>query len=587
MSGSMPPPTDAILDMAQARLAGFGLRLPIYLCLAGLAFALDGAVCVVSALGLALLIEAGELRIARHILALPTAARAMALWPGLRRANLAAAIAAAATFATCWYFAAPEHHVYFYGLLCAAAMCTLLFNHQVLTLLLTRQAIYSGTACAMALSDIATKPHVTPSQTALELAPVAIFTFLMVTLSIMTARRYAERQRTLEALKTARDSAERADRLKAHFIATVSHELRTPLCAVLGMAESLLKQPQSPENRRQIGHIVEGGRIMKTLLDDLLDLTQLESGRLALHRRPTDPVAMLDAAVDLQIPAATRKGLALRTEVAPDRPPRLMLDPDRLGQCLGNLLANAIKFTEAGEVSVRLACCEGRVCGEDERHRLSISVCDTGIGIPKNRIEQLFEPFSQADAAVRTRFGGSGLGLSITRSLVERMGGTIAVDSAVGRGSTFQLVIPAVAALGKPVTKAPAAPMAGKRVLIVDDIETNRLVLRLFLEPLGFTIDEVASGEEALAHLAERPTDIVLLDLNMPGLSGQEVALAVRAGRAGPRDVPILALTAVPGTGPCPDAFDGIVGKPVDPARLAKAIHGLIGLRDPAPARSA
>ena len=352
-------------------------------------------------------------------------------------------------------------------------------------------------------------------------------------LLVMQRRRERALARIMQQLDVARLQADTASRSKSMFLANMSHEIRTPLNGVLGFAQVGHRDPAMPEAARQrFSRILQSGKLLQTLLDDVLDVSRIEAGKLRLEPLPTDVRAIAGQVVDLLHDAAVAKGLALALQVAPTVPASVALDPLRLQQVLLNLASNAVKFTDSGRVDVRV-----RVDGR----RLVFEIADTGMGMSADETARIFEAFEQADASVTRRHGGSGLGLTITRNLVEMMGGTIAVESRPGAGSTFAVRLPltpaeppATAAEPAPeVVNAQAAPPAepgaldGLRVLVVEDNPINRLVIDSLLKMEGARPELAIDGHEAIARVAATSGaawDIALLDVEMPGIDGYETA---------------------------------------------------------------
>ena len=336
-----------------------------------------------------------------------------------------------------------------------------------------------------------------------------------------------ERKRIEDALREAKEAAEAAAESKAQFLANMSHEIRTPMHGVLGALEMLRDTPLSPPQQRYLDTANSSADILLTLIDEVLDFSRLEAGKLRietldfeLRRAVEDVTAMLGQ-------RAHAKRLELACFIAPDVPDRLLGDPIRLRQILTNLVGNAIKFTEHGEVVVSATV--ERV--DTARVVLRFEVRDTGIGIPTDKQPLLFQPFVQADGSTSRRFGGTGLGLSIARRLAELMDGEIGLDSEPGVGSRFWVRLP-FAVAGRVAAGAPP-DFAGVRMLIVDDNATNRIILHRYLTAWGVQPGSAGSGEEALAKLedaaaAGRPYRLVLLDLNMQGMDGLTLAKRVR-----------------------------------------------------------
>ena len=344
---------------------------------------------------------------------------------------------------------------------------------------------------------------------------------------LLVAQRRRERALAgvLRQLDAARVQADAANRSKSMFLANMSHEIRTPLNGVLGFAQVGSLDPGTPEPARQrFGRILQSGKLLQKLLDDVLDVSRIEAGKLPLEPLPSDVRAIARQALDVLQDAATAKGLALRLDVAPDVPAAAVLDPLRLQQVLLNLAANAVKFTDAGHVALGVRVGAGQ---------LEFEVSDTGCGMSAGESARIFEAFEQADASVTRRHGGSGLGLTITRNLVGLMGGTIALASRPGAGSTFTVRLPLVradAADGPEPDVEPPVParaLEGLRILVVEDNPINRLLLDGLLRLEGASPDLASDGHEAIARLAEpgaTPYDVALLDIEMPGIDGYETA---------------------------------------------------------------
>jgi signal transduction histidine kinase/ActR/RegA family two-component response regulator len=361
------------------------------------------------------------------------------------------------------------------------------------------------------------------------------------------------RQARLQALLLRRQSAARAaqnralaaSQAKSDFLATISHEIRTPLNSILGFAALVADDPNlSPENRRRLDLVSRAGRSLAEIVGDLLDFAKVEAGRLDLALTPTSPAALLRDAVAILAPEAAAKGLYLRTVCAAegegDVDRTLALDETRLRQVLMNLLANALKFTAQGGVTVKLTA--GPAPGA-----LRFEVSDTGIGIAAEVQARLFQRFSQADSSISRSYGGTGLGLAISKALVTRMGGAIGVESQLGEGARFWIALTAEPAAVPPPAVAPTPETTTERaarVLLVDDHPMNRELGKALLTLAGCETITADDGAQALRAVQAGDFDLVLMDVHMPGMDGLAAARAIRA-LAGPvAAIPIVALSA-------------------------------------------
>ena len=356
-------------------------------------------------------------------------------------------------------------------------------------------------------------------------------------------------RRISRSLREARARAEDANQAKSAFLAVMSHELRTPLNGMLGLAQSLRSEELGADQREQIDLILDSGDTLLVLLNDILDLSKIEAGKLEIAPTAGDLVQVCTRLIGGYQPTARDKGIELTFRVDGVPPGPLMFDAVRLRQCLTNLVSNGLKFTNTGRVEVTLAAGPDLASG---RQRIRLRVSDTGIGMSEATLAKLFRAFTQADASTTRTFGGTGLGLNITRRLVEMMGGDIGVESQEGVGSVFtveMLVDPCVAdcevdaEAPEEASEPSFAALHGRRVLVVDDHPVNRRVIRLFLTPFECELIEAENGREALDALDAGPIDIVLMDVNMPVMDGLE---ATRRLRADPRfaKLPVIALTA-------------------------------------------
>ena len=359
-------------------------------------------------------------------------------------------------------------------------------------------------------------------------------------------------ERTAE-LAVAKEAAERANAAKSDFLATMSHEIRTPMNGMLVTAELLATANLGDKAQRHCDVLLKSGRSMLSLINDILDLSKIEAGHLELEHVAFEPAVTVVDVVQLFSERAASQGLQLGFEIANTVPERIAGDPLRLGQELSNLVNNALKFTERGGVTIRVAA--AGTLGHDGRGlSLKFEVADTGIGIGADKLGSVFEAFTQAEQSTSRRFGGTGIGLAISRRLVDAMGGTITVESEFGRGTTFAFTIPVdVVAIGisMPViaasgTSGPRPSFACRRVLAADDSPVNREVLAEALARLGVQVVSVDSGEAAIAAVESAEFDLVFMDGSMPGMDGFEAARRIRAFEAGSGRplVPIVALTA-------------------------------------------
>ncbi|MBU6260457.1 MAG: response regulator, partial [Burkholderiales bacterium] len=385
--------------------------------------------------------------------------------------------------------------------------------------------------------------------------------------------------RSERELAAAKEAAEAANAAKSQFLATMSHEMRTPLNGVLGMNALLRRTPLNEAQREYAATIESCGQALLVLIDDILDLSKIEAGRMELESLAFDPLRLVQDSVAALRARSLEKGLTLELQAPAAAPSLLAGDVNRLRQVIFNLLGNAIKFTEQGCVTVALAF----GAGADGRTEFRLEVVDTGIGIAPEVLPRLFERFSQADGSTARRFGGSGLGLAISRKLVELMGGTISVASELGVGSRFGLRVPldvVDAAQRPPDAAAPWAPTADAatplRILVAEDNEVNQLVIAAMLDHLGHEHVVVGDGVRALERARDEDWDCILMDAQMPQMDGEMAARAIRDLPGARGRVAIIALTAnvMAQNLRAYDAagMDDCVAKPVSHATLAAAL---------------
>jgi signal transduction histidine kinase/DNA-binding response OmpR family regulator len=373
------------------------------------------------------------------------------------------------------------------------------------------------------------------------------------------------------ALVKAKNAAEALERMKSESLAMISHELRTPVNGVLGLAQLLVRY-ELPEGAAQIvRRMIQAGKTLAAIINDIVDLALLEVRHVRLERRRFDLRETITGAATLASAAAAAKGLMVRVSSLAPLPPAVYGDPARLQQIIINLVSNGIKFTEAGQIEVKTDV----IARRDDAIEIVIEVSDTGIGIAPEVIPRLFQPFSQAETGHEKRFEGTGLGLAISKGLAEAMGGSIAVRSEIGRGSTFALRLPF--ALAQREESSPKGALVS-RVLIVDDVALNREIVTELLRAEGCEVVSAASGQEALDILAIKTFDLILMDIRMPVMDGLVATATIRASTEPKRHTgPILGLTANPLPTDRPlyllRGIDGIIEKPVEVEKLRAALR--------------
>ena len=393
-----------------------------------------------------------------------------------------------------------------------------------------------------------------------------------------------ERKAQERALVQAKEEAEAANHAKSAFLATMSHEIRTPLNGVLGMAQAMAMGELSPEQRERLEVIRQSGEGLLAILNDVLDLSKIEAGKLELEQAEFDMAELARGAHATFKAVAEAKGLAFKLNIEPAARGAWLGDSVRVRQILYNLVSNALKFTDQGGVTVTV----GR-----RNDALRLTVKDTGIGIAPDKLAHLFQKFEQADASTTRRYGGTGLGLAICRDLAELMGGKITARSTPGEGATFTVCLPLPKVAGKAPAPAPAASsaeveMRPLRVLAAEDNATNQLVLKTLLGQVGVEPVLVRTGREAVDAWAREPWDLILMDVQMPEMDGPSATAIIRTREAleGRRRTPIVALTANTMrhhiTEYAAAGMDGFIAKPISAAKLFEALEAAVESADAA-----
>lgn len=363
---------------------------------------------------------------------------------------------------------------------------------------------------------------------------------------VVCARDVSERVRLEQELRDARMQAEEADSAKSRFLADMSNEIRAPMNGVLGFAELLQRSDLPPELERHVDLIVHSGHAMMAILNDVLDLSRIEAGEIAVAERPVNVARIVEECISLHRAPIDEKKLELAVGLDPDMPAAVSTDPLRLHQILANLLSNAAKFTCEGTVGVSL---------DFHGDGYVVSVSDTGIGVPEDQVETIFEPFARTDKGGLRRCGGNGLSLAISRRFAGLLGGTLEVESTPGGGATFSLRLPyRPAQIAQPAERrghrVEAELRSGQgRVLLVEDHEIDRTIIRRMLATCNLAVETARDGNKAVdlvldAEHADRPYDLVLMDLQMPACDGYEAARAIRLAGVSAQHLPIIAVTA-------------------------------------------
>jgi len=436
-------------------------------------------------------------------------------------------------------------------------------------------AFWAGSAAsllqALIISILALHDGLTPSG-ALGLGAAALMLFASA------AAISRDSARNSRSLLNALAAAEDANHAKSKFLATMSHEIRTPLNGVLGMAQAMAADELSPVQRERLDVVRQSGQGLLAILNDILDISKIEAGKLELEQIQFSLSEVLIGCHAAFTPIAERNGLSFNLAIDPDARGIYEGDPTRVRQICYNLISNAVKFTESGEVKVSIKKNEDGIC---------LSVRDTGIGLSPEQVSKLFEKFAQADASTTRRFGGTGLGLSIVQHLIKAMGGDISVESTPGQGSTFIVTLPMPRISDEPQARTPQVDQpslaldlstANFRVLVAEDNSVNQLVIKTILHQAGITPTIVSNGLLAVEAWTGDDWDIILMDIQMPEMDGVTATRAIRnAESAGSRRrTPIIALTANAMTDQVAEyrtaGFDGHVAKPIEAERLYEAL---------------
>jgi signal transduction histidine kinase/ActR/RegA family two-component response regulator len=407
---------------------------------------------------------------------------------------------------------------------------------------------------------------------------------VVTTVNVMRGNRAAARRMDdlTRNLREERERALEANRAKSTFVAVTSHELRTPMNGLLGMAYALDRSNLNEAQRRHVRLMIKSGDSLMQVLNDVLDLSKIEAGKVDLDHVATHLPDLVRAAGDAWRDAAAEKGLWLRVEIDPAAPAWILADPQRIRQVLMNLISNGLKFTSRGGVTVQLSAPSSP--SADGAREIRLRVVDTGVGVDADVHDRIFESFTQADNAVSRSHGGTGLGLTISRALARQMNGDLILESGVG-GAAFVFTlragsIEAPAAAAQDVEDQAAPSFDALRILVAEDNAINQIVVRTMLEATGVALTIVDDGQAALDALKIEAFDAVLMDINMPVMDGITALGEIRAGAAGDPAIPVIALTASAMSGDrerfLAMGFDDHLGKPIRPAELLSSICGAV-----------
>lgn len=489
----------------------------------------------------------------------------------------------------CWFFGHAAGQVFAMMLLCGALLHTTL--HAARERLLLSASVGPHAFLTFALPFVSWHAGMTTG------ADIAVILFGVVLycahLAIIVRQTALARDSLLEANKahaTERQRAEQANAAKSEFLATITHEIRTPMNAVMAAAHLLSRTRLTRTQEEHVTMLNAAGETLLALLNDVLDMSKIEAGKMTVETIEYAVAEDLDRAMSVWEPRARDKALAFRLEIAPGFPAATRGDPLRSRQILFNLTSNAVKFTETGEVVVRARL----DTADPDEPMLVFEVEDTGPGMSAETLASLFREFQQGGRAIAREKGGTGLGLAISRRLAELLGGDLSAQSTLGAGSTFRLRLPyrpAAAAPARAAENAETLQTARRlRVLVAEDQPVNQRIVALFLKPTGWDVVMTADGEEALEALAAGGFDVVLMDMQMPRLDGPEATQRLRASTGPNRDIPVIALTAN-AMDHHRAAFmeagaDAFIAKPIDPRLLVQTILSVTG-REAAGAQAA